>query len=154
MLGRHCGVDQLAHALDSLNRAVVDLSAKVDSKRPTQGTRLPRWDGPTWARLILPSTLIRDVGIVSRRSENLSMTLRVVWKLVMFLVGWLPACLAATGVWWGRIVVAVYWAGPSLWLSRSVMGEAAEKGSPPTPEASAFQGAEMTLHRVTSAAVA
>lgn len=58
-------------ALDNLNRAVVDLSAKVDSKQPTQGTRLPRWDGPTWARLILPSRLIRDVGIVSQRSENL-----------------------------------------------------------------------------------
>lgn len=50
------------------------------------------------------------------------MTLRVVRKLVMFLVGWLPACLAATGVWWGRIVAAVYWAGPSLWLFGQTSG--------------------------------
>jgi hypothetical protein len=81
------------------------------------------------------------------------MTLRVVRKLVMFLVRWLPARLDDGGLvgenrrrgLLGRTVALA---------TRSVMGEAAEGGSPPTPEAPAFQGVEINLHRVTSAAVA
>ena len=60
MLGRHSGIDQISYALDDLNRAVVDLSAKVGSMHPSSET--PRWHGPTWVRLMLPSKWIRDVS--------------------------------------------------------------------------------------------